>query len=251
MAWTRAQTRARERAAARRNAPCTRTTARCTNARDYRCELRPCCRGHVIGIMRVLVDVLNESGATWWADYGTLLGAVRNPLTTWADYPWLPQAGRTTAGPAPGIIPHDKDGDLGILFSDWDKVMKMRRALVRPGFYAPPSSRWATMKVRVSHRNHTNVDLFFWRESDGTARVNRFGETVTVPAGHLYRERYAVVDRCKGKEFPRAALSPVTTVQWEGLTLPAPADPAAFLAMRYGPEWMRPVMANHDGVKRP
>lgn len=233
--WTRAQTRARERAVARRNAPCTRTTARCRDARDYRHELKPCCRSHIVTIMRTLVPLLNECGATWWADYGTLLGAVRNPLTKWSNYPWLPQTGRTTKGPAPGIVPHDKDADLGILFSDWDRVMKLRRALVKPGFYAPPSERRASMKVRVSHRNHTNVDLFFWRER---------------PDGTLYREHYAAVDKFKGREFPKAMLSPAATVEWEGLTLPAPADPEAFLLMRYGPRWKQPLCSNNDGQRR-
>src|SRR5690606_26036568 len=90
-------------------------------------------------------------------------------------------------------------------------------------------------KIRISFHNHTNVDLFFWIErEDGT----------------LFRNRYAKVDACKGREFPRDSLFPLSTVEWEGMTLPAPRDPEAFLAMRYGPGWRTPIPANNDGVPR-
>jgi hypothetical protein len=215
---------------------CNARTARCPDARDYDRELRPCCRGHVRALVAFAADELNRLGVTWWADYGTLLGAVRNPMTTWADYPWLQQAGRATDGPAPGIVPHDKDADLGVLFSSWATVCgRMRQAVRSAGFYLHTAGGRASMKVRVSTRNHTNVDLFFWKER---------------PDGTLYRDRYAQVDRFKGKEFQKSALLPLTTVEWEGLTLPAPHDPEAFLAMRYGPGWRTPIAANNDGVAR-
>jgi len=214
---------------------CTPLTPRCANAREYDHELRECCRGHVIRLMRVLVPMFAEQGVRWWADYGTLLGAVRNPLTTWGDYPWLRQDGRKTKGPAAGIIPHDKDADLGVLWSDWQKVRRIGIALQANGYNVAANYQRGMTKVRLSRKNHTNVDLFFWRQR---------------PGGTLFRSGYAKVDDFKGREFPRTMLEPMTQVQWEGMTIPAPADPAAFLAMRYGPNWRKPVMANHDGVRR-
>lgn len=214
---------------------CTARTPRCRDARDYTHELAPCCRAHVRNLMVVVADILNESGATWWADYGTLLGAVRNPMTTWADYPWLRQDGRTTAGPAAGIIPHDKDADLGILWRDFEGVRRRLRMLPSRGFNVHVNMHRASIKVRVSARNHTNVDLFFWRGRDDV----------------LYREKYAQVDKFKGKEFPKAMIAKPSTVIWEGVKLPAPTDPAAFLQLRYGPNWRTPVAANNDGVLRP
>lgn len=216
--------------------PCTARTVRCADARDYNTELAECCREHVRKIMAGLIPMLEDARITYWADYGTLLGAVRNPMTTWADYPWLRQDGRETAGPAPGIIPHDKDGDLGVLFTDWGKYTRLRpkiEGVLR--YYFRVNGGRASSKVRVSFRNHTNVDLFFWRErADGV----------------MYRERYAQVDRFKGKEFPKSMLFPLTTVTWEGLTLAAPRDPEAFLEMRYGSGWRKPIAANNDSVKR-
>lgn len=215
--------------------PCTRNTPRCSDARDYNHELRECCRRHVVDLMRTLAPLLDSMKVRWWADYGTLLGAVRNPLTTWADYPWLPQEGRTTKGPAAGIIPHDKDGDLGILWADWPKVRKLRSSLIKAGYNVTSNYLRGSMKVRVSAMNHTNVDLFYWHERRD---------------GSLYRKGYANVDEFKGREFHKSLLFPFSQVEWEGLGIPAPRDPEAFLEMRYGKKWMTPIPANNDGVVR-
>ncbi len=184
-----------------------------------------------------IAEALDGAGVTWWADYGTLLGAVRNPMTTWADYPWLPQKRRGTKGPHAGIIPHDKDADIGIIQRDWAKsyraLYKLRRA---HGYDVATAYHRGSIKVRLSSRNHTNCDVFFWTQ--------RRSEPV------YYRRAYASVDKYKGKEFHEDMLLPLTMVEWEGMELPAPADPEAFLEMRYGPNWRTPVCANNDGVKR-
>lgn len=217
--------------AQRAPAGCTARTARCANARDYGARLAECCRGHVIGLVREVGALMSDAGVTWWADYGTLLGAVRNPLTTWADYPWLAGEGPI----APGIVPHDKDADLGVLASDWPKVVRLRPRLMASGHSVSVRSHGSSIKVRLSHRNSTNVDLFFWREREN---------------GTLYRRRYIGVDQYKGKDIDPALLFPLSSVEWEDLILPAPRDPEAFLAFRYGPSWMTPLRANHDGVRR-
>jgi phosphorylcholine metabolism protein LicD len=217
------------------DSPCTAETRGCADARDYNSELRECCRGHVVGLMNALVPMLNESRVTWWADYGTLLGAVRNPLTTWADYPWLSQEGRTTRGPHAGIIPHDKDADLGILAQDWTRMQQIKVRLEAMGFTVLANPFRLAMKLMLSAKNHANVDMFFWLER---------------PDGTMFRRHYISIDQFKGRDFPRTMLRPMTTVQWEGMTIPAPRDPHAFLEMRYGPGWRTPIAANNDGVER-
>jgi hypothetical protein len=180
--------------------------------------------------------VLNDRGIIWWADYGTLLGAVRNPLTTWADYPWYPQGGRTTPGPAAGIVPHDKDADFGIFAADYRSLCVIRSKLWRSGGYnvlIRPGGR--SMKVRLSWRNHTNADFFIWNERKD---------------GVLYRAKYIGADKYKGREFHKNTLFPLSTVEWEGMTLPAPKNPEAFCEFRYGPNWKTPIRANNDGVLR-
>lgn len=89
--------------------------------------------------------------------------------------------------------------------------------------------------MRYSVTNHTNADVFTWAEGED---------------GMMRRVRYISVDAFKGREFPASWLTPMTMVPWEGLQLPAPADPAAFCAHRYGPSWAKPLAANNDGVAR-
>ena len=214
---------------------CSRGTLRCPDARSYQAELRHCCRDHLRSIVRDAAALLEEHQVTWWADYGTLLGAVRNPLTTWADYPWLSQQGRTPGPLAPGVIPHDKDADFGALWADWGQLMRVRAGLERLGYDVLVRPQLGNLKIRLSAINHTNLDIFTWRRR---------------PSGALYRVHYISVDAYKGRDIPAGALEPRGTVEWEGLALAAPVNPEAFCAFRYGPAWRKPVAANHDGVRR-
>lgn len=192
--------------------------------------------------MQIVTDtvaLLELHKVTYWADYGTLLGAVRNPTTTQADYPWLwPESavnGAVNAPLAPGIVPHDKDADFGVMWSDWARLMRVGGALERKGYKVRLNPGGAKMKVRLSQWNNTNLDLFCWRQKAG---------------GIYYRPRYIQVDQFKGRDIPPGMLLPLTTVEWEGMRLPAPVNPEAFCEFRYGPSWRTPLAANHDGVQR-
>lgn len=218
-----------------RQVTCTALTERCATAKSYDDVLPGCCRGHIRQIMVDLQSSFALHGVTWWADYGTLLGAVRNPMTTKADYPWLDQA-RLPDGPIPaGVIPHDKDADLGCFTRDWRKLLKVIGDMMALGYDVRVRNNTAKFKVRISEVNHTNIDVFSWTEGiDST----------------LHRRAYIGVDRFKGKRFPAAWVDDLSVVEWEGLQIPAPNDPEAFCAFRYGPKWMTPIAANNDGVTR-
>ena len=181
------------------------------------------------------VAALEMTGVPYWADYGTLLGAVRNPLTTWADYSWLPPSQHPEGPLAPGIIPHDKDADFGFLATQWGRLKRAAIELEAKGYSLRVNPLKFKMKVRLSRLNRTSLDLFGWHE-----RSN----------GVMYRLAYLGVDQYKGRDFPRTLLYPIGTVEWEGLQLAAPRDPVAFCAMRYGPHWKTPIPANNDGVRR-
>lgn len=215
--------------------PCTRQSARCPDARDYLTELRPCCRSHLIETMSAVAEVFKEVGCKWWADYGTLLGAVRNPLTTWADYPWLPQEGRPEGPIPPGIIPHDKDCDVGVLAEHWHLIYRAIPKLRRRGFHVVLRTWSRSIKVRYSEKNHTNVDVFTWAPTAN---------------GAMARRTYIGIDKYKGREFPRSWVSELSEVEWEGLRIPAPRNPEQFCEFRYGPDWRTPLPANNDGVPR-
>lgn len=224
---------------------CTRQTMRCPDATDYGKALRPCCRGHLRQIVKDTVAALDRCGCAYFADYGTLLGAVRNPLTTWADYYWLPQDQAPEGPLAPGILPHDKDADLGVFYPDWGKLMRVRSELQNRGYDVTVRLTRAMLKVRLSPQNHTALDLFCWTDPTGTP---------TRPSGMLSRvggqRGYIHVDRYKGRDFPASWLDPISHVSWEGLSLKAPTHPAQFCEFRYGANWMKPIPMNNDGVRR-
>lgn len=239
--------------------PCNASTPRCEIAGDYKYDLPECCRAHTRKLVFDVGDALTAAGVTWWLDYGSLLGAVRNPRL----------------GIPPGIIPHDKDADLGFLAEDWDKVLALvsdwtpvRGALARYerrghglGFqwiYKLPKlpvrrqgqfnfNTGDSIKVRLSEVNHSNVDLFPWYN-------HRHLES---PNGLRQRRHYVGVDRNKGREFPEDKLLPLATIEWEGRMLPCPSGvympgrhtDSWFMEHRYLKTWMKPVRANNEGIR--
>lgn len=196
---------------------CTRDTLRCAVIQDPLHETPACCRGHIVEVVRYVGDLLTRAGIVWWADYGTLLGAVRD--------------GR--------LIPWDSDADLGVLGEYHGDVLQLAEQIERDGYLLASLRRTGRMfgggdraKVYLSARNRTPVDLFFWHRKTN---------------GDYARNEYVPCDQSKGREFPEDRLFPLTTVKWEGLTLPAPADPEWFCEHRYGPNWRAPSRDNAGG----
>lgn len=215
-------------------AACTASTPRCAAATSYHHATPACCLSHIRALVFAWADLCAELAVTWWLDYGTLLGAVRNG----------------------GVIPHDKDADLGVPADDFRRVLAYRpevpwadrveggkRCRVRlvdglwwihklrhGGKYSAGNS----LKIRLSEVNHTNVDVFPWYPE---------------PNDFLGRQAYVGCDRYKGREFPATALFPLSEIEWEGRWLPAPRDPEAFLHHRYGPDWRTPIPRNNEGKR--
>ena len=219
---------------------CTRDTRRCAAATHYGSVTPTCCKGHIKDLMSYVGEICDELDVQWWADYGTLLGTVRNG----------------------GLIPHDKDADIGVhgygfelllaSFGDtpWESaktgrprrfrdlhgyrwVHKLERNKHNRGRYVYSGGN--CIKIMTSPTNRTNIDIFPWYErQDGT----------------MYRTRYVGCDRFKGKEFHRDRLYPLRELPWEDRMVPVPAHPEWFCAHRYGAEWQTPIHANNDRVAR-
>lgn len=167
-----------------------------------------CCRRHIIDVMDVVAELLDREEVTWWIDYGTLLGHVRDG----------------------GFVPWDYDADIGVLESDVSRIVDLGPELEERGFFlryvelrSPPDS--CSLQVWRSEKNRNAVDLFPWMElADGT----------------MDRRRYLAVDANKGRAFHRDRLFPLQRAAWEGVDVWVPADPEWFCAHRYGPDWRVP-----------
>ena len=148
--------------------------------------------------------ILEACGVTPMLCYGTLLGAVRNNA----------------------FLGHDDDVDL--LYFDGSRSRKemiakaavLVEALAQHGFksdFNPDFENSVHFHIRDENGS---LDLFpCWQE----------GRKVRV-----------VMKNPEYRPVPLSVILPTSTVNLYGRTYPAPADPAAFLAERYGPGWSVP-----------
>lgn len=153
---------------------------------------------------REVIDILREDcGLEAWMAFGTLLGAARTG----------------------GAIGHDSDSDLLYLSEKSTpaeinlECYQIMRALTRRGLDATlKSGSFVTVLVPGPDGAPLGIDVYACFYVDGVLH-----ETATL------RER-----------VPREAILPLRTLPFEGLELPAPADPGALLAASYGPGWRVP-----------
>ena len=151
--------------------PCTAQTVRCSNARDLGSKTNPCCLSHIYHIFAEMDRILADAGILWWLDYGSALGALRDGK----------------------VIPHDKDGDAGLLGDQWPAFLALEDRVLAAGlhwWHKPNAHRGRfsgghMVKIRLSPRNHTNVDFFPWYPNG---------------KGELDRQSYIGIDRFKGRE---------------------------------------------------
>jgi len=206
---------------------------RCETARNMRMDTPDCCKGHIRAVLSDVAATLDALGCIWWADYGTLLGAIRHG----------------------GLIPWDKDADLGMMARDRDKLLGAFPLLMARGFYPvysqPKKERFKSgdrVKVRLSERNHTNTDIFLWHSR---------------PDGLLDRTNFIGADLYKGREFPEAWLYPEGTdlspgaerpplprADFDGISLAMPAQVEKLVEHRYGPGWRIGERTKHPAQVR-
>jgi len=85
--------------------PCTQDTKRCyyPYVKDKKITSYLCCKNHLIELLSYLVKTFNKHKVTYFLDYGTLLGCVRNN----------------------SFIPWDTDIDISIITEDVKPIMKI------------------------------------------------------------------------------------------------------------------------------
>jgi hypothetical protein len=182
-----------------------------------------CCKAHIRGVMADVAKHLDLVGIRWWIDYGTLLGFIRNG----------------------GLIPWDKDCDLGMLADDRQKLLDLQKVFLGIGYHATyasprPTQRFRTgdrMKVSLSNLNRSNVDIFIWERNKPSK-------------GLLDRRNYIGADLYKGREFPIEWALPLRRGTWDGIDVSVPAEPEKLAEHRYGATWMEPMREKHPAEVR-
>lgn len=145
----------------------------------------------------------DECGIELWIAFGTLLGAARSG----------------------SVIPHDSDIDLAFLADDdtpyrlHAQLYALRRALSRAGLWVVnKTGSFLTVRYDAPDGSDVSIDVY--------------------TCFHLHDLLYETASA--RAPLPRKAVLPLTTMTFEGLELPAPADPSALLEVSYGPGWRHP-----------
>jgi len=157
---------------------------------------------------RVLVDLRDVAGLDAYLAYGCLLGARRTGH----------------------VIGHDTDADLSYLsrhthpFDIARECRAAERALRERGWSVVRMSA-ANFKVWVDlpDGGRTGVDVF---------------------CSFHVGEHFHVLGSLRGR-LPREAILPLSTIELEGVTFPAPRDVDAWLEVAYGPGWRVPDPGFH------
>jgi len=171
----------------------------------------------VEAVVRAL-DIMESNGHQAFLAFGCLLGAVREGK----------------------LIGHDNDADIAYLARATHPVdiilesMAIERQFVHAGWETRRMSG-ADFKLRaqLTGGRTIGIDVFTAFYLSGTLK-----DTLHVMPNVV-------------AELPRAGLLPQSTVQLEGRSIPAPANPTALLEATYGPDWRVPNPAFKYETPRP
>jgi hypothetical protein len=164
-------------------------------------EMKPCCIKHLREIIFYLSDLFKELEITYWMDFGTLLGAVRNNRT----------------------IPHDTDGDFCLFLKDRLEIIELSSRISNDGFHIGPTNDRGDGHIKIyrSSKNHMAVDLFFWHLNKSTGILSSGG--LNAP-----------------KSFPIWWVEKLSQVLIFDKPIMAPREPKQFLKFRFGKDWRNP-----------
>ncbi|MFP5277119.1 MAG: LicD family protein [Acidobacteriota bacterium] len=181
---------------------CTRETLRCEFWQQGGSYLRPpCCTAHLKELLFFTRDLLTRHRILHWLDWGALLGAVRSGE----------------------LVPWDGDVDFGVMREDRERIVALAPEIERAGFQLDLSEDAYTWRIVLSPTNFLHVDLFHWRDDNGTLKMRWRG---------CPEDNWA---------FPRSFIENLQPVQLYGEAFLAPAPVDELLSRyRYGDDYLVP-----------
>jgi hypothetical protein len=178
---------------------CDKNTPQCPNSKKITKKTPECCVKHIYEMAEFISDLMKNE--VYWADFGTLLGAVRNG----------------------GFIETDKDMDFGVLSFNYLMSKKSEIDKVFSTTLKPDAGvRDKVFGIKYSKANRISVDFFLFKQE---------GDLIT---------RREWDKRCEKKlgltvdtSFHKSFIKPLIEVDFGGVKLKAPNNPETFLDARY------------------
>ncbi|XP_076452118.1 ribitol 5-phosphate transferase FKRP-like [Babylonia areolata] len=173
------------------------------------CYLQEVRRERMRFLLRRVVSVLNEENATYWLDFGTFLGAVREG----------------------DILAHDGDMDVSRLAddlkADGELVSRMQNKLSHDGITVTPL---------IARYVDVQTDLFRWQTTNNTSSGRPLLRVYYpfVPAWSLAE---AISDYLLPKDIPPDLLFPLRRMSMCGVLASIPHRPIDFMKIRYPLTW--------------
>lgn len=200
---------------------CNRNTINCPITKANR---PPCCIEGFKNLLFYITDLLDKNDITYWLDYGTLLGAVRNGE----------------------IIPWDSDIDLGTLGTEVEKIWSLRNQILEDGYDFRVHQLSGTKSAQASdiivpEESHT-IYVFY-------SKINKLSLEIPVwdtnpKPGYAWqytRRWYGACERASGKAFSKLYVHPCDEIEMYGRKFSIPDKVEQFLEHRYGHNWRTPT----------
>lgn len=153
--------------------------------------------------MKDFDGICSDNNILYWADSGTLLGAIRNK----------------------GIIPHDDDIDICIFQEDFDKLLEILKTnpkyeIIHDGFIHK-------FKRRDIKKAKVWIDLFI---------VSRDNKGIIIYDNMIHRQKWPKFYYRDSETFP------LKRVPFEDYYISVPSDPIPYFERGYGKDWKIPIV---------
>lgn len=184
---------------------CSRYEQRCPKSHDDSGFLivPECCSNLLLELFHDFMDEVNRLNVPIWADYGTLLGCVRDGKR----------------------IKHDDDMDWSILAEHKSSLDELLHSMSEKGYDVTGAWSGTGNQIFISKTNRLHLDIFIWFKEDDM----------------LYRKKYVDgTDDNKGKDFPVEWLGELTKARMNGRMINIPKESEKLLSYRYGDSWVTP-----------